>query len=189
MDLDPQPRPTQGIRRACPHLTQRADRRGRCRTQARRAVLAPAQQGGGLRVRASIANPAEDPSPGTPRRRRRCRAVTAGSPSARRAAGARPSASCNIGPSSPTGAWLMTGAQQHRRVERVRHRGAHPTSPRRAKLRGRPQAPDACASLRQSPALPQNHPTTKHSTRRRRSTRPPAPRSRHRTSQRSFANL
>ncbi len=47
----------------------------------------------------------------------------------------------------------MTGAQQHhRRVVRVRHRGAHPTSPRRAKPRGRPQAPDACASLRQSPA-------------------------------------
>lgn len=56
----------------------------------------------------------------------------------------------------------MTGAQRHQRVVRARHRGAHPTSPRRAKPRGRPQAPDACASLRQSPAPPQNHPTTRH---------------------------
>jgi hypothetical protein len=32
----------------------------------------------------------------------------------------------------------------------VRQRGAHQTSPQRAKPRGRPQAPDVCASLRQS---------------------------------------
>ena len=38
---------------------------------------------------------------------------------------------------------------------RARHRGAHLKGPRRAKPRGRPQAPDACASLRQSPAPPQ----------------------------------
>jgi hypothetical protein len=35
---------------------------------------------------------------------------------------------------------------------RARHWGAHLKGPRRAKPRGRPQAPDACASLRQSPA-------------------------------------
>ncbi len=37
---------------------------------------------------------------------------------------------------------------------RARHRGAHLKGPRRAKPRGRPQVPDACASLRQSPAPP-----------------------------------
>ena len=42
-----------------------------------------------------------------------------------------------------------------RRVVRVRHRGAHLIGPRRAKPRGRPQAPDACASLRRSPAPPE----------------------------------
>lgn len=35
---------------------------------------------------------------------------------------------------------------------RARHWGAHLKGPRRAKPRGRPQAPDACASLGQSPA-------------------------------------
>lgn len=45
---------------------------------------------------------------------------------------------------------------------RARHRGAHLKSPTRAKPRGRPQAPDTCASLSQSPApretLPQSRP-------------------------------
>jgi hypothetical protein len=53
---------------------------------------------------------------------------------------------------------------------RARHWRAHLKGPRRAKPRGRPQAPDTCASLRQSPAPPRNHPTTKRSTRPRRST-------------------
>jgi len=35
---------------------------------------------------------------------------------------------------------------------RARHRSAHKSGPRRAKLRGRLKAPDVCASLRQSPA-------------------------------------
>jgi hypothetical protein len=74
---------------------------------------------------------------------------------------------------------------------RVRHRGAHQIGPRRAKPRGRPQAPDVCASLRQSlaptrrssaavpgassgdqPAIPALPPTREHRTR----TRPPQPR-------------
>ena len=63
--------------------------------------------------------------------------------------------SCKPRPSRHTGGWSPTGKRQHRRVVRVRHRGAHPTGPRRAKPRGRPQAPNACASLRQSPAPPQ----------------------------------
>ena len=46
-----------------------------------------------------------------------------------------------------------------RRGVRTRHRGSHLKSPRRAKPRGRPQAPDACASLRQSPAPTANSPT------------------------------
>jgi transposase len=47
--------------------------------------------------------------------------------------------------------------------------------PSKGKAARQAQAPDACASLRQSPAPPQNHPTTKRSTRPHRSTRPPAP--------------
>jgi len=43
-----------------------------------------------------------------------------------------------------------TGRRLPRKWARARHRGAHQTSPRRAKPRGRPQAPDVCASLRQS---------------------------------------
>ena len=92
-----------------------------------------------------------------------------GPPSPRRAASARPSASCKPRPSSPTGASSTIGARRHRRVVRVRHRGAHLKSPKRAKPRGRPQAPDACASLRQSPAPPQIIPlrsTRRHPRRR-----------------------
>ncbi len=42
-----------------------------------------------------------------------------------------------------------TGKQPHRRRRvRVRHRGAHHKSPRRARSRGRPRAPDVCTSTR-----------------------------------------
>jgi transposase len=48
------------------------------------------------------------------------------------------------------------------RWARVRQRGAHLTGPQRAKPRGRPQAPDVCASLRQSLTPNQHQPTTAH---------------------------
>ena len=59
--------------------------------------------------------------------------------------------------------WQAAQAKKPRsRWARARHRGAHSISPRRAKPRGRPQAPDVCASLRQSLAPintipPQHH--------------------------------
>ena len=45
-------------------------------------------------------------------------------------------------PSTPTGGWSATGKPTGRRRVRARHRGAHLKGPRRAKPRGRPQAPD-----------------------------------------------
>ncbi len=66
-------------------------------------------------------------------------------------------------PNSPTAASLPTGKQPDpRRWVRARHRGAHQIGPRRAKPRGRPQAPDVCASLpsiaRARPAACQRRP-------------------------------
>ena len=58
-------------------------------------------------------------------------------------------------PNPLTAGWSPTGKQR----VRARHRGAHLKGPRRAKPRGRPQAPDACASLRQSPAPTEHSPT------------------------------
>ena len=53
----------------------------------------------------------------------------------------------------------MTGKPRHRRKwARARHRSAHKLGPRRAKPRGRLEAPDVYASLRQSPAPTNNLP-------------------------------
>jgi len=54
----------------------------------------------------------------------------------------------------PTGASPPAGNPPERRPGRVRarHRDTHLKGPQRAKPRGRPQVPDACTSLRQSPA-------------------------------------
>ena len=81
-------------------------------------------------------------------------------------ASARPNASSPARPSTPTRAPSATGrpAGAAKRA-RARHRGAHHKGPRRAKPRGRPQAPDVCASLRQSLAptrtIPQEAPPSK----------------------------
>jgi hypothetical protein len=85
------------------------------------------------------------------------RAATFGRPTTRCA---KPSSTSPAKASSPTRTRSATG-MPHRptRRARARHRGAHPTSPRRAKPRGRPQAPDICTSLRQSPAPTQHDPT------------------------------
>ena len=55
-------------------------------------------------------------------------------------------------PRPPTAGWSATGRPAARRRVRARHRSAHLKGPRRARPRGRPQAPDACTSPRQSPA-------------------------------------
>ena len=79
---------------------------------------------------------------------------------------ATPNATSPAKPSTPTAARSATGRPPRpRRRARARHRGAHLKGPRRAKPRGRPQAPDVCASLRQSLAptrtIPQEPPATK----------------------------
>jgi hypothetical protein len=64
--------------------------------------------------------------------------------------------------SSPTGASSMTGARRTRRPVRVRH-GAHISKPLEGQSRAAgSKPPDACASLRQSPAPPQIISTPKH---------------------------
>ncbi len=69
MDRDPQPRTAQGVRGARPCSPRRPGRRRRCRTQARRSLLASAEQGRGLRIRPPVADAPEDPPAGTHRRR------------------------------------------------------------------------------------------------------------------------
>ncbi len=69
MDRDPQPRPPACVRGARPCSPRRPGCRRRCRTQARRSLLASAEQGRGLRVRAPVADAPEDPAVGTHRRR------------------------------------------------------------------------------------------------------------------------
>jgi hypothetical protein len=77
---------------------------------------------------------------------------------------ATPSANSPVRPRLPTHEPCATGTPRKRR-KRARHRGAHLKCPRRARPRGRPQAPDVCASLRQSLAptatIPQNGPSGK----------------------------
>ena len=58
----------------------------------------------------------------------------------------------------PTLGRRLAGHAARRRV-RARHRSAHLKGPRRARPRGRPQAPDACTSPRQSPAPNRQRPT------------------------------
>jgi hypothetical protein len=77
---------------------------------------------------------------------------------------ARPSASSPTRPRSPMRAPCATGTQlRPGQRARARHWGAHLKGPRRAKPRGRPQAPDVCTSLRQSLAPVANDPTTRPS--------------------------
>ena len=132
-------------------------RRRRRRAQARVSVLVPAQPRRGLRLPAALADPQEAATPGDRRRLTRSTqaARTSGRPTSRCA---RPNASSPNRLSSPTATPSATGKQRRRKskaaatveVGASRHRGAHQTGPRRAKPRGRPQAPDVCASLRQS---------------------------------------
>ena len=61
---------------------------------------------------------------------------------------AKPSACSPNRPSTPTSARSATGTPRRQgRWARARHRGTHQKGPQRAKPRGRPQAPDVCASL------------------------------------------
>ena len=79
---------------------------------------------------------------------------------------AKPNATSPAKPNTPTRRPSATAKPPARsRRARARHRGAHHNSPRRAKPRGRPQAPDVCTSLRQSlaptPTIPQEATTSK----------------------------
>ena len=84
----------------------------------------------------------------------------------RTACSATPNSTSPAKPSTPTRRPSATAKPPARsRRARARHRGAHHNSPRRAKPRGRPQAPDVCTSLRQSLApthtIPQEAPPSK----------------------------
>src|SRR4051794_21827199 len=99
-----------------------------------------------------------DLTAGAPRRRARRRSGRPTTPCA------RPNVRSPNRPSSPTGATSPTGERPGRqRRARVRHRGTHPNSPRRAKAAWQTTAPNVCASLRQSPT-PNTKPPTQQPT-------------------------
>jgi hypothetical protein len=67
---DPDPWTAPGVRRADPRPARRQHRHGGRGSKARRAVLASAHPGGGLRFRPTLSLPAEGPAPRAGRRRR-----------------------------------------------------------------------------------------------------------------------
>ena len=112
-------------------------------------TCSPAARTTPSRARASCA---EDPR-ARARRRRAARQARAEAPTpSGTPATTLPSCGSPSRPRSPTAAWSATGRPAARRRVRARHRSAHLKGPRRARPRGRPQAPDACTSPRQSPA-------------------------------------
>ena len=128
-------------------------------------VLVPALARTGLRLRPALADaPRSSAGWRSPPARRAGKTATASGsppPAPRRRTRPRPP-----GRSTPTRRPSATAKPPARsRRARARHRGAHHNSPLRAKPRGRPQAPDVCASLRQSLAptrtIPQEAPTSK----------------------------
>jgi hypothetical protein len=147
---------------ACPRAPWALRRDRRVRTQARVPVLVSAHARGGLRLRPAVVDQ-EEAAPLADHRRRPAlppRPPGSGAPTTR---SARPSANSPARPRSPTRARCATSTPpKRRRWARARHWGAHQRSPQRAKPRGRPQAPDVCASLRQ-PLAP--NPTIPHSRR------------------------
>ena len=127
------------------------DRDRRLGAQARLPVLVPAHPRRGLRVRPALADHQEDAPAraAAPAPRAARAAATSGRPTTRCANAERELAL------QAQRAYKRTVADWQARPTKV---GASATpgraskSPRRAKPRGRPQAPDVCASLRQSPA-------------------------------------
>ena len=125
------------------------DRDRRLGAQARVPVLVPALPRRGLRLRPTLADGQEVAPAGDHRRRaapaRQPRRLVDQHQHAR-----TPNATSPAKPNTPTRRPSATAKPPARRRARARHRGAHHNSPRRAKPRGRPQAPDVCTSLRQS---------------------------------------
>ena len=145
-----QPGPVARLLPAHPRPPRPPDRDHRRRAQARVPVLGPALAPTGLRLRPALADRQEAPPAGDHRRRAALARPPAasGSPTA---CSATPNSTSPAKPSTPTRRPSATAKPPARsRRARARHRGAHHNSPRRAKPRGRPQAPDVCTSLRQS---------------------------------------
>ena len=161
MDLDPQPRTAQSVRGARPRASRRTDRGGRCRAQARRAVLESAHQGPGLRVRTPLTDTTEDPPPRTRRwapqlpRGRKKGAPVSGASSSQRAAERELQHQAELAYRRLIADWRTTAPKGGA--------GATPgrasNKPTRGKAARQATSPDACTSLRQSPAPPPDHPT------------------------------
>ena len=122
----------------------------RRRAQAGVPVLGAALARAGLRLRATVDDGQKDSagwrSPPARRAGKTRRGVWAAT-----ARCAKPNATSPAKPNTPTRRPSATAKPPARsRRARARHRGTHHKSPRRAKPRGRPQAPDVCTSLRQS---------------------------------------
>ena len=148
-----EPRPAARVRAAHRRPPRPARRDRRRRAQARRARLAPAHPRRGLRLRAPGARPrascaALELAAGAPRRK----PGPNGDPVWQHRQRRRRDATRRAGRGRlPAARRRLAGHAARRRV-RARHRSAHLKGPRRARPRGRPQAPDACTSPRQSPA-------------------------------------
>ena len=150
LERRPQPRPVACLLPAHPRPPRPPDRDHRRRAQARVPVLGAALAPTGLRLRPALADRQEAPAPGDslPAHRAGKTAAASGSPTA---SSETPNSTSPDKPSTPTPRPSATAKPPGRsKRARARHRGAHHKSPRRAKPRGRPQAPDVCASLRQS---------------------------------------
>ena len=147
LERGPRPRPAARLLPARPRAPRPSDRDRRHRAQTRVPVLVHALPRPGLRLR---------PTSLTRKKLRRLE-ITAGAPRSRASpASGPPTPRCaKPNATSPTRPNCLQAhrprlAATRRRRARARHRGTHLKGPRRAKPRGRPQAPDVCASLRQS---------------------------------------
>lgn len=123
----------------------------------------PADPPAGLRLRPAVADPEEDPLAANSLRApllARARSAPARVPAPPRSA--PPNRRSRDRPRTPTSARSPTGKPPATRRARACHRGTHLSGPRRTKPRGRPQAPDVCTSLRQSPAPTPSLPQEQH---------------------------
>jgi hypothetical protein len=154
-------RPAARLLPAGPRPARPPGRDRRQRPQARMPLLVHAHPRRGLRLRPTVTDQEKAPPPRAHRRRPQAQGTTAiwstndAMRQAERALASRPN--------SPTAATSPTGKQPARqRRARVRHRGTHLESPRRAKAAWQTRAPDACASLRQSLAPDTESRTDEH---------------------------
>jgi hypothetical protein len=152
MEGDADARATARVLRTCPGSSRQPDRRDGDRSQARRAVLVPAHARAGLRVRAARDDAHKirklELLAGAPPQKGR-HGIAGGKSKAVFDAERELSRQAEAAYRRLVNDWQ---AARPPRAGAGATSGAHQISPRRAKPHGRPQAPDVCASLRQSPA-------------------------------------